>query len=186
MARVRSGAVGPDNSVTFCKKAFCVPSGQGLWKPEAGCIILFLDIIATRFAVALHILLLLAESAEADTTSARLAISIGTNPVVVRRIAGLLVRAGLVSVQRGPGGAALARPAEAITLSDVWRAVHGVAQPLLRVHARTNQAEPVAKRIPGLLRRHFDSAERAMLTELAGLSLAELAADLHQMPGAAS
>lgn len=134
--------------------------------------------VATRFAVALHILLLLADAADADTTSGRLALSIGTNPVVVRRIAGLLVKAGLVVVQRGPGGATLACPADAITLADVWRAVHGEAQPLLRVHARTNQADPVAKRIPTLLRSRFDLAERAMIAELGSSTLAELAQGL--------
>jgi DNA-binding IscR family transcriptional regulator len=136
--------------------------------------------VATRFAVALHILMLLADGAAADTTSGRMAASIGTNPVVVRRIAGLLVRAGLVVVQRGPGGAALARPADQISLGDVWRAVHGAGQPLLRVHARTSQNDPVARRIPQLLRDRFDAAERALLADLAHTSLAELAGELHR------
>jgi DNA-binding IscR family transcriptional regulator len=136
--------------------------------------------VATRFAVALHILLLLADGAAADTTSGRMAASIGTNPVVVRRIAGLLVRAGLVVVQRGPGGASLARPAEHITLGDVWRAVHGTSQPLLRVHGRASQNDPVARRIPQLLRERFDLAERAMLADLAHTTLAELVTQLRR------
>lgn len=135
--------------------------------------------VPTRYAVALHILLLLADGAEADTTSGRMAGSIGTNPVVVRRIAGLLVRGGLVNVQRGPGGAALAQPAEAITLADVWRAVHGGGAPLLRVHGRGGPADPLGRRITATLRERFDRAERAMLADLGGTTLAELAAQLH-------
>jgi DNA-binding IscR family transcriptional regulator len=136
--------------------------------------------VATRFAVALHILMLLAEGAAADTTSGRMATSIGTNPVVVRRIAGLLVRAGLVVVQRGPGGAALARPADQITLGDVWRAVHGTSQPLLRVHGRTSQNDPIARRIPQVLRERFDAAERALMADLGHTSLAQLTSELHR------
>jgi DNA-binding IscR family transcriptional regulator len=135
--------------------------------------------VPTRYAVALHILLLLANGAEADTTSGRMAGSIGTNPVVVRRIAGLLVRGGLVKVQRGPGGAALARPAEEITLADVWRAVHGVGGPLLGVHGRAGQSDPLGRRIVAVLRERFALAERAMLLDLSHTTLAELAAGLH-------
>jgi DNA-binding IscR family transcriptional regulator len=134
--------------------------------------------VPTRYSVALHILLLLADGAEADTTSGRMAGSIGTNPVVVRRIAGLLVRGGLMTVQRGPGGAALARPATAITLGDVWRAVHGGGQPLLRVHGGAGQAEIKGRRITAALRHRFERAERAMLADLDSTTLAELAATL--------
>ena len=105
--------------------------------------------------------------------------SIGTNPVVVRRIAGLLVRGGLVNVQRGPGGAALARPAAAITLADVWRAVHGGGAPLLRVHGRASQSEARGRRIIAVLRERFDLAEQAMLADLNQTTLAALAAQLH-------
>ncbi len=111
--------------------------------------------VATRFAVAAHILLLLAANFRAArdaqfefrgalarspaplATSGRLALIVNTNPVVVRRIAGQLARAGLIRVHRGPGGADLARPPEEITLDDVWRAVNaGSARPLVPLHAR--------------------------------------------------
>lgn len=136
--------------------------------------------VATRFAVALHILLLLVGETEADATSGRLAASIGTNPVVVRRIAGLLVRAGLIMVQRGPGGASLARPPDGITLRDVWQAVHPPGQPLLRVHNRTNQEDPVGRRVPVLLRQRFDQAELALLEDMGRTTLADLAMGLRR------
>lgn len=130
--------------------------------------------VATRFSVALHILLLIARDAAADTTSARMAWSIGTNPVVVRRISGQLVRAGLIAVQRGPGGAALTRPPAAMSLRDVWRAIHPEQDRLLRVHGHTNQACPVGQEVPELLRQRFDKAETAMLDDLARTSLADM------------
>jgi DNA-binding IscR family transcriptional regulator len=130
--------------------------------------------IATRFSVGLHILVIVASDPPGGATSLRLAASIGTNPVVVRRIAGQLSRAGLITVQRGPGGAMLTRPAEAISLGDVWRAIHPAPEAMLRVHRRSPQACPLGQRIPPLLRRRFDQAEAAMMADFGKTSLADL------------
>src|ERR687894_472815 len=132
--------------------------------------------MATRFAVSLHILALIARGPTGQSTSARLAWSIGTNPVVVRRLSGLLARAGLITVQRGPGGASLARPASSISLRDVWRAIHPERERVLRVHARTNAACPVGARLPATLRARFEAAEAALLGDLASSTLADLMA----------
>lgn len=142
--------------------------------------------IATRFSVALHILLLIASDSAGDSTSARLAWSIGTNPVVVRRIAGQLSRAGLISVQRGPGGASLARPASQITLRDVWRAIHPEKERLIGVHKKTNAECPVGRQVPDLLRRRFEQAEHTLLDDFAGTTLAELAQGLRPERDAAA
>ena len=136
--------------------------------------------IATRFAVSLHILTLVARGPAEQSTSARLAWSIGTNPVVVRRLSGLLARAGLITVQRGPGGASLARPASGISLRDVWRAIHPEREKVLRVHARTNAACPIGQRLPAALRARFEAAEAALLGNLASTTLAELVASVQQ------
>ncbi len=136
--------------------------------------------IATRFSVGLHILIIVASDPPGGATSLRLAASIGTNPVVVRRIAGQLSRAGLITVQRGPGGASLSRPAEAISLRDVWRAIHPGAEAMLRVHRSSPKACPLGQRIPPLLRRRFDQAEAAMLADLDRTSLADLVAEAKQ------
>ncbi|WP_187830382.1 Rrf2 family transcriptional regulator [Siccirubricoccus phaeus] len=141
--------------------------------------------IATRYSVALHILLLVADETSGESTSARMAWSIGTNPVVVRRIAGQLSRAGLITVQRGPGGATLSRPAEQITLRDVWRAIHPERETMIRVHGRTNPACPIGSQVPALLRSRFEEAEQVMLAHLGGISLADLAAQLRQQRSAA-
>jgi len=134
----------------------------------------FLIMIATRFSVGIHILLLVASDPPGESTSVRLARSIGTNPVVVRRIAGLLSRAGLISVQRGPGGASLTRPAETITLRDIWRAIHPPREKLMRVHNGSSEACPIGQRVPPLLRARFDATEAAMLADLDQTTLAEL------------
>jgi DNA-binding IscR family transcriptional regulator len=58
----------------------------------------------SRMTVATHILsyLILAESKRSDAvTSDQVAFSVNTNPVVIRRILGLLQRGGLVRSSRG-------------------------------------------------------------------------------------
>ncbi len=136
--------------------------------------------VATRFAVATHIMLLLASDAAARTggpaTSSRLAVAVNTNPVVVRRITGALARAGLVRVQRGPGGAQLARPAGEITLDDIWHAVHaGHAKPLVPLHARPNGASAQTERVRAVLGDTFGGAEAAFRHALAATTLDQLA-----------
>src|SRR5262245_20492413 len=79
-----------------------------------------------RFPVAVHILTSLAHSPKEWLSSPMLAESVGTNPVVIRRLVGRLQRAGLVEAHAGKlGGVELARRPETITLLDVYRAVEG-------------------------------------------------------------
>ncbi len=137
--------------------------------------------VATRFAVAVHILLLLATAPGGQLTSGRLAESVGTNPVVIRRLAGQLARAGLIRIRRGPGGAELAKAADSITLGQVWQAMRRKGLPLLPVHRGPARAETSpAPAIPGLLRRAFDSAEAAMEADLAATTLEDLCQQMRQ------
>jgi hypothetical protein len=55
--------------------------------------------VSTRFTIALHILTLLASSQGEALTSEYIAGSVNTNPVVVRRLLGLLRKQGFVSSQ---------------------------------------------------------------------------------------
>ena len=135
--------------------------------------------IATRFSVATHILLMMAADPEGRLTSPRIAGSVNTNPVVVRRIMRLLAREGLVRVRRGQGGAALGRPADRITLDDVWSAVNPQpSAPLLPVHPHPDPHCPVGRHVPRLLGESFDIAETEMRRALARVSLAAMAARL--------
>lgn len=135
--------------------------------------------VATRFAVAIHILLLLATEPGGQATSSRIAESVGTNPVVIRRLAGQLARAGLLRIRRGPGGAELARPPEAITMADVWAAMRRPGLPLLPTHRGPQSGNDALGRVvPGLLRGTLDEAEHAMEQQLAGVTLRQLQSQL--------
>jgi Rrf2 family protein len=79
---------------------------------------------SSRFAVAVHVLALMARSGEEPLKSDQVASSVNTNPVVIRRILCALARARLVTSQTGAaGGTRLARRPERITLLEIYRAV---------------------------------------------------------------
>jgi Rrf2 family protein len=79
---------------------------------------------SSRFAVAIHVLTLMARSGDEALKSEQVASSVNTNPVVIRRILRELARARLVTSQTGAaGGSRLARAPAQITLLDVYRAV---------------------------------------------------------------
>lgn len=81
---------------------------------------------SSRFAVAVHILTLMAWAGDKPLKSEQVALSVNTNPVVIRRILCALAQAELVISQTGAsGGSRLARPPGQITLLDIYRAVEG-------------------------------------------------------------
>ncbi|MGL4611052.1 MAG: Rrf2 family transcriptional regulator [Trueperaceae bacterium] len=67
----------------------------------------------------IHVLALLEVQSKENTTSERMAQSIGTNPVVVRRVVGQLQDAGFVRTRLGVGVAELVKPVDDITLLEV-------------------------------------------------------------------
>jgi Rrf2 family protein len=81
---------------------------------------------SSRFAVAVHILALMAQTEDEPIKSEKMASSVNTNPVVIRRILCALADAKLVTSQTGAnGGSRLARKSGQITLLDVYHAIEG-------------------------------------------------------------
>ncbi|MBW4721452.1 Rrf2 family transcriptional regulator [Saccharothrix sp. SC076] len=107
-------------------------------------------------------------------TSAEIADSLASNPVLVRRILGSLRVAGLVwSAEGRNGGWSLARPAAEITLHDAYAAVED--GPVLSRHPHPPSAEcEVGRNIQGLLEDEFQAAERAMAERLGRTTIADL------------
>ncbi len=78
----------------------------------------------SRFAVAVHVLSLMAWSGEEPLKSEQVAESVNTNAVVIRRILADLADAGLVVSQTGSlGGSRLATDPAKTTLLDVYQAL---------------------------------------------------------------
>ena len=124
----------------------------------------------TRFATGMHTLVLLARQPNQLHSSETLAGKLKTNAVVIRRILAQLQHAELVRNHKGPsGGSELVRPAETISLADVYCAVEQGSI----FHDATAQGTD-AKKIKGELRRVLTLAEQAMLDCLGEVSLQEM------------
>jgi DNA-binding IscR family transcriptional regulator len=130
--------------------------------------------ISTRFAIAVHILCLIAINPHACTGDF-IAGSVNTNPVIIRKIMGMLKKAGLIEVRPGVGGAALRKNPEQISLLDVYRAVNVVEKnQLFRLHERPNVQCPVGRNIEAVLVKEFEEAQQAMESRLAQTTIKQL------------
>lgn len=131
--------------------------------------------ISSRVAVAVHVLAYMAWKRSEAQTSERIASSVNTNPVVVRRIVGALRNAGMVSVQPGVGGGAtLARDPADISLLDVYRAVED-GDELFSLHPSEPSAScNVGGHIRDVLRPIFCAAHRAMEGVLGQVTIADV------------
>lgn len=106
-------------------------------------------------------------------TSAFLAGSIGVNPVIVRNVLGQLSAAGLVEIRAGVGGAYLARPAEEITLLDLFRAVEK-DEALFHFHENPNLLCPVGRNIHTVMDSRLTDIQSAMERQMAETTLRQL------------
>jgi Rrf2 family protein len=129
---------------------------------------------SSRYAVALHVLVALAHVGEEGATSERLATSVNTNPVVVRRILGMLVRAGIVAGKGGRGGGYhLAREPRRIALDAVLRAVEPAG--IFALHENPeNKACQISCGIKEVLGGVFARAESSLQERLRETSVADL------------
>lgn len=135
----------------------------------------------SRFAVSVHILAYLAYSEAAAVSSAEIASSVDTNPVVIRRLLSALTKARLVSAQKGAaGGFSLARSPQKISLLEIYRAVEPQPDCGMRNFA-PNEKCPVGAQIRDILCGVFTKAQAAMEAELGAVSLAEVHAQLHSV-----
>ena len=130
--------------------------------------------INTKLAVAIHILALieLNNLKEIPNTSENLALSVNTNPVVVRRIMGMLKKADLVDVRAGVGGASLKRRPKDITWLDIYNAIKlsGEAA-LFSKHEKPNEKCYVGAHIHEVLDAPLHAAQMAMERELSTFTL---------------
>jgi Rrf2 family protein len=139
----------------------------------------------TRFPVAVHVMTALAWNDGESLSSRRLAESVRTNPVVIRRLLSQLGRAGLVTSQVGKGGGVrLARRAASITLLDVYRAVE-IGSPFVVPDKPENKACEVSSSMKSILASVLAETDRAMSRSLEKVRLSDLVGEVaaaHRRP----
>lgn len=127
-----------------------------------------------RFAMAIHVLTVLAYKEGDRVNSSFLAASVNTNPVVIRRLLLALKNAKLVDTCMGPGaGSRLTRSPRGINLAQIYRAVED-ATPFFSPSRKPNPACPVGACMRPILARVFASAQSALEENLEKTTLADL------------
>jgi Rrf2 family protein len=124
--------------------------------------------------MAVNVLAILAYEEGDRITSASLAGSINTNPVIVRRLLLALQKARLVDTCKGAGsGSRLSRSPRRINMAEIYRSVEdseSFATPSRKPSAKC----PVGHCIIDALARIFTSAQGAMERDLAKTTLADV------------
>ncbi|MEH7254140.1 Rrf2 family transcriptional regulator [Neobacillus niacini] len=135
--------------------------------------------ISSRFAVGIHILTLIEFNKTGTSSSEFLASSVNTNPAVIRKLIGMLKKAGLVEVRPGIAGAKLAKDLSDITLYDVYKAVNVVQdKELFSLHDNPNPACPVGRNIQNTVEPLFSSAQLAMEKVLGSVTLKDVVKEI--------
>lgn len=130
----------------------------------------------SKLSLALHTLGHLAVEPDQPHTSATIAKHHDTNDVVVRRVLGLLRKAGLVVSEKGhAGGWKLARPAEQITLADIYQAL-GERFMRQETKGEENPATCLIERaVRGEVETALNEAEKVLVEKLRATNLSKIA-----------
>lgn len=141
---------------------------------------------SSRFAVAVHVLTLMAWAEEEPLKSEQVAESVNTNPVVIRRMLCELAESNLVVSQTGAmGGSKLARQPEQITLLDIYQAVESRGVFSLHRHPPSRNC-PVGVNIGTVLNDVLDEVDSAVERVLADITIKDVVGRLKPCVSAAN
>ena len=134
----------------------------------------------SRLAIAIHTAGMLAFGEQMPITSKVIAESVDTNPVVIRRIVGNLVKHGLVKVKMGTGGGArLTRLPEKITLAEIYLALE--EGEIFNVpELEESHCCPVGKFVRPVLKQILGQAENCLIRELEGKTLRDVMEEIRR------
>ena len=127
-----------------------------------------------RFAMAVHVLAVLAYKEGDRVTSASLAGSINTNPVIVRRLLLALQKAKLIDTCKGAGvGSRLHCSPKRINMGQIYRAVEA-SEAFTTPSRKPNEDCPVGHCMKKELEKIFVSAQNALERDLEKTTLADV------------
>src|ERR1044072_386912 len=133
---------------------------------------------SSRFAVAVHVLSLMAWADDETLKSEQVADSVNTNAVVIRRMLCELAESKLVVSQTGAmGGSRLAREPEQITLLDIYQAVESRGVFSLHRHP-PNRDCAVGVNIGPVLNEVLDEVDTAVEKVLANITIKDVVSRL--------
>lgn len=134
----------------------------------------------SRLTIATHALAWMASNEHLGATSStsdQIARSVRTNPVVIRRLMSELVKAGLVTSERGRGsGWRLARPTDEINLREIDEAL-GSESAFAMHRNEPSPICPIAQGIRPALAPVYERVDDAIRAELERTTLADVLRD---------
>ena len=120
----------------------------------------------TKFSSAIHMLILISKS-QTPMSSEQIAVSVGTNPSYIRKIAGLLKNAHIIDSRQGRSGFLLKVTPEELTLWRVYCAVEETEQiRLFDIHRNPNDECIVGRHIQPTLSAMFSDIESTARREM--------------------
>jgi DNA-binding IscR family transcriptional regulator len=137
--------------------------------------------VSTRFPIAVHILMMVAYFPEKRITSEVISQSVGCNAVIVRNLFLQLKQAGLLSAKAGRSKLELAKPAQEITLWDIYSAVEtDKTEDIFKFSKNTSEVCPVGSHLKEILTGHLDEAVLAMKEQLSQTTLEVLKNEIRE------
>lgn len=128
-----------------------------------------------RFGLALHILSYLDLECNQMCSSERIAESIQTNPVVVRRMLPLLKKAGFIETKRGQGGVKLKMDARQITIYDVYQLTENQ---FVNIKSYEHNDCPVGRLMYGAIHEALVDTEKSLITTLQSKTIKDISQNI--------
>ena len=144
---------------------------------------------SSKFVVATHIMTGLASrwtyfGQDYTSSSEHLAKSVNTNPVVIRRILGLLAKANLIISKSGPnGGSKLSKEPSQISLADIYNAVEKEEVIFHYHYKEPDEYCPIGGNIQDALSSILKPLTSVVVDYLANISLEEIMTDTMRRSG---
>ncbi len=128
---------------------------------------------STKLSDAVHIMVLIAINQNSELSSSTIAASVKTNPAFVRQIMMKLKKANLMSSVKGHAKPTLARPAEKITLLDIYKASEG-DKPLLHLDTHINPECGVGINIQLALKDYYLEIQKSTEAHMEQITLQDI------------
>lgn len=130
-----------------------------------------------KLSDAVHILSYVEIYHDADLSSSAIALSIESNASLIRRLMASLVRGGLLETRPGSVSPKLTRPADEITLLDVYNAIE-VDHNFLHVDEKTNPNCIVGGNIQSALDKAYNQVQNDAERSMQEITLASIIDDI--------
>ncbi len=137
--------------------------------------------ITSRFTIAIHSIALIECNKDMKVTSNIIAGSTNVNPVIVRGVLSRLKEAGIVNIRQGASGITLAKPLDAITFYDIYKAVDSVKdEGLFHFHEHPNPDCPVGRNIHAATDSRLSQIQTSMENEMKQIKLSDVIEDVQK------